>query len=277
MNYTKHPDLPGYWGAVTASIDWCEPNYVVSFFIAEFWNTVSNFLLAFLPLICLYQYTRERYQFRFKLMCILVSSVGVGSALFHGTLKFYCQLADELPMLWATLIQLYVLFDDDKDFGPNKQRYNPSKYRNLWRALLAFGVIWTVLSPWTHLHHPLWFEFLFISLQLVWFMRILIYLLQYADVTTWIFNFFYALFVLLAVVFWLTDVHFCNQIWAMRIAQYRLFYLIGSFHGWWHFFIALHMYIGLLILNFLHCKRMGWHPRYKRIYILPVVVRTKTS
>merc|ERR1711934_283612 len=36
----------GYWGDPTSSIDWCESNYVVSFYIAEFWNTISSFLMV---------------------------------------------------------------------------------------------------------------------------------------------------------------------------------------------------------------------------------------
>ena len=32
----------GYWGPVTSSIDWCEENYVQSYYIAEFWNTITN-------------------------------------------------------------------------------------------------------------------------------------------------------------------------------------------------------------------------------------------
>ena len=50
-------DLPGYWGPATATLDWCESNYVVSYYIAEFYNTLSNaaYLIAALVGVSLHR------------------------------------------------------------------------------------------------------------------------------------------------------------------------------------------------------------------------------
>ncbi|KAF9971068.1 Alkaline ceramidase 3 [Actinomortierella ambigua] len=40
-------DKLGYWSPTTSSVDWCENNYVVSYYIAEFWNSFSSlFIIA---------------------------------------------------------------------------------------------------------------------------------------------------------------------------------------------------------------------------------------
>ena len=43
---------------------------------------------------------------RFLVSEVLVIIIGLGSALFHGTLTFYGQLADELPMIWGVSVWL---------------------------------------------------------------------------------------------------------------------------------------------------------------------------
>ncbi|XP_022649967.1 alkaline ceramidase 3-like isoform X2 [Varroa jacobsoni] len=67
-------DKVGFWGPPTSTLDWCEYNYEISFYMAEFF-------------------------------------VGIGSWLFHMTLLYRMQLMDELPMVWGTLASAYALFD----------------------------------------------------------------------------------------------------------------------------------------------------------------------
>ncbi|TRY56321.1 hypothetical protein DNTS_031854 [Danionella cerebrum] len=67
-------DRPGYWGTPTSTLDWCEENYVVSYYIAEF-------------------------------------SVGIGSWSFHMTLQYEMQLLDELPMIYSCCIFVYCLYE----------------------------------------------------------------------------------------------------------------------------------------------------------------------
>ena len=39
----------GFWGPPSATMNWCEEDYVVTPWIAEFWNTLSN--LTFVVLV----------------------------------------------------------------------------------------------------------------------------------------------------------------------------------------------------------------------------------
>ncbi|KNZ64179.1 hypothetical protein VP01_1058g7 [Puccinia sorghi] len=82
-----YPPVQGYWGPSTASIDWCEANYAITRFIAEFTNTLSN------------------------LVFVGIALVGVGSFLFHATLRYEWQLGDELPMIFCCAFITYVAFD----------------------------------------------------------------------------------------------------------------------------------------------------------------------
>jgi dihydroceramidase len=94
----------GYWGKQTATIDWCEINYEVTYYIAEFWNTISNLVMILFPMYSLYwsynhikfaKKSKKNAFNRFNVNFILPDSiiycqlglllVGIGSWMFHMT------------------------------------------------------------------------------------------------------------------------------------------------------------------------------------------------
>ncbi|KAL6927703.1 hypothetical protein ACO0SA_004326 [Hanseniaspora valbyensis] len=105
---TVTPFIP-IWGQVTSTIDWCEENYVQSTFIAEFCNTLSNMSYIIVSIILYYRlnYKLNILETRFKLTMGGLLLVGLGSAMFHMSLRYDCQLLDELPMIYITCIPCY--------------------------------------------------------------------------------------------------------------------------------------------------------------------------
>ena len=101
---------PGYWGAPTSTVDWCEQNYVNSYLCAEFWNSLSSLAMVTVGVAgAVSAWRRAGGEWRFVLAYAAVAVVGVGSIAFHTTLQREHQIWDEVPMLWAILVLLHAL------------------------------------------------------------------------------------------------------------------------------------------------------------------------
>ena len=112
----------GFWGNKTSNVNFCESKYEVSFYFAEFWNTISN-LIYIVPVIgviyCLSRHKPVDVTFIFS-FCIAVF-MGCGSWMFHMTMKFRFQLWDELSMQWLILHIFYMtLVIRYGDYGARK-------------------------------------------------------------------------------------------------------------------------------------------------------------
>uniref|UniRef100_A0A8C2JUD2 Alkaline ceramidase n=1 Tax=Cyprinus carpio TaxID=7962 RepID=A0A8C2JUD2_CYPCA len=99
-------DRTGYWGTPTSTLDWCEENYVVSYYIAEFWNTVSNLIMILPPIYGAIQTYKDGLEVRYVWSFLGIAAVGIGSWSFHMTLQYEMQLLDELPMIYSCCIFL---------------------------------------------------------------------------------------------------------------------------------------------------------------------------
>ncbi|KAI8967726.1 ceramidase [Mycotypha africana] len=114
--------VEGYWGAVTSSVDWCEENYAHSYYIAEFWNTISSLAMVVLGLLGVALHHRS-LGWKLSISYLLIVVVGIGSVLFHATLQFEHQMWDEVPMVWTACYLLWVLLGEHGDYGKRKNSY----------------------------------------------------------------------------------------------------------------------------------------------------------
>lgn len=77
----------GIWGTQTATLDWCEQNYDITPYIAEFFNTTTNLIFMYLGVLgirdCLRYEAGKVYLVAFTGYII----VGLGSMAFHASLK----------------------------------------------------------------------------------------------------------------------------------------------------------------------------------------------
>lgn len=101
--------LPGVWGEPTATIDWCERNYEVTQYIAEFWNSISNLFFIIPPLAVCIKLWHRNVERVYLLSLVYMAFTGIGSFAFHATLRYEMQLWDELGMVRSQILLAYVI------------------------------------------------------------------------------------------------------------------------------------------------------------------------
>jgi len=87
-----------FWGTPDVSVSFCEDKYVVSNYIAEYYNTMSALSYVIVGLLF--------YKTRLKKLSKIIILLGLGTALLHSTLRFYGQWLDEISML---ILSFYII------------------------------------------------------------------------------------------------------------------------------------------------------------------------
>jgi len=216
MDYERN----SFWGKPTASLDWCEVNYAYSPYVAEFWNSISSLWLVVLAVFGLYKGKNLHIKLPVQLAYVALGVVGFGSALFHATLLYSCQLLDELPMIYGTLIFLYTIFDFDKS-SPFAKLFVP--------ALVTIGVTVTVLML-THSDNPMFHQLAYAGLVFVLIFRA-IHLTYRTNISATERANFHFFFIYSLCVFgsgylsWITERKFCSNGYVIPGVQ---------LHAFWH-------------------------------------------
>lgn len=133
----------GYWSPVTSNVDWCEPNYALSTYIAEMWNAISSAVLCLPGLRILWVARRHRMRWPCWLQGVNIVCLGVGSILFHATLKSWAQWADEAPMFATTLVASGAYYAGH----PTRSRHAVQVYCGCWVIGLLIIIMTLVSFP----------------------------------------------------------------------------------------------------------------------------------
>tara|TARA_B100001540_G_scaffold40663_1_gene36069 strand:- start:10 stop:615 length:606 start_codon:yes stop_codon:yes gene_type:complete len=195
-----------FWGKPDVSVSFCEEKYVVSDYIAEYYNTMSALSYVIVGILF--------YRTRLKELSIIMILLGLGTALLHGTLRFYGQWLDEISML---ILSFFII----KEI--RKEKFN-KRTSNLYLVTL-------ILPYFIFEKFFCYFFLVFCSLQIYIYLiarkKIKKYTLEYYLIKS------YSIILLISGICWLLDQLFCEY-----VREYQL-------HAVWHAGTALSMLLGL--------------------------------
>ncbi|GMI53274.1 hypothetical protein TeGR_g15180 [Tetraparma gracilis] len=262
----------GRWGPPTAEFNWCEPDYPPGFyFIAEPWNTFTSLLY------CLSAFLAFRLNSSFLsrpllLILLFISLIGIGSALFHGSLLYSTQLLDEIPMAYLVFAAAHLLYA--------RGQPRPSATRALAPYLIAASAAAMTVLLWTADSGPLFTAtrgFLTLSFTFCFIFIFSVGAKLSKEVreaggsgedVTFLFELAFWSFVL-AILAWVLDIVCCPLLQSLPLGlPYPHLHALG-----WHLFSAFGLYFIFLTLAVHDCRvtrgqdvciKYGWLPAIQR-------------
>ena len=254
----------GYWEPHTSSVDFCEPNYIGSIYFAEFHNTWRSLYLVALGIYGLYH--SPSVELRYKLPFFILIIVGFGSAALHGTLHWWWQSSDEVPMLWANLSFIFALHKIYSCHGESTtqfaiviisigliQTYIYYSFRHLfWLFIAQYAILLIVIT--------FWFSYLVLTANKYDY-PIRLQLLR-GSLTSYLF---------IGLTLWGYEMQNCDELVDTFIIYYGL-----SYHILWHIGAGLGTYLLILLLITIRMQTFGAIMELKWNYFgfFPIIIQT---
>lgn len=248
------------YGAPDSSIDWCEPNFLWSPYIAEPMNTVSNLSFVIFGLVGASHEFSQRSKPAYVMLHLTISLIGFGSMAFHATLRVLGQQSDELLMIYYLLFYFYVINHD--------KFATPCRRSMVIAGLLTYAAVFSVVH--VALKTTTAFQVHFVS-----FIVVLVgqtydrfrstHLGE--DARQLVRSFF--LFGMSAGTMWMVDYHGC----AYFMSDESLFNPHG--HVWWHLLMGYCAYYSIVMLKTLDEseKKKPYVIKYDNLFRLPMTFR----
>ncbi|KAK9324669.1 ceramidase [Lipomyces orientalis] len=254
------PPGSGFWGPRTSTIDWCEENYVVSTYIAEAMNTITNGMFVALAAFAIYNAVVQKHEKRFILTAMGFALVGIGSWLFHMTLQYEYQLLDELPMIYATCVPTWAVFS-----------YARNRKDTILLGVYIFLGASILTAVYLHFKDPTIHQAGYAALTGMVLFRSLYLIVTkiedaHARADMWRTVIIGIATFLSGYGLWMVDIHFCGTLRVARRAIGMPYGFLLEGHGWWHILTGLGVYYYLVFLEYLRICLIGRAPDYDYVW-----------
>lgn len=245
----------GYWLPHTSSIDFCEPDYLLSNYVAEPFNVVSSMFIVMLG-VCGLMHSNPTGEAMFSLQFVIIIAVGLGSMLLHTTLQAFPQSLDEVPMMWFNVLSYYIIMNMKKD--------RRSMSQGIFSVDSVGAIFFSLAAVETYVYYAMrWlyatFLFVYISTTLgvnVWCIR---YISaeksknsEHAKLAKLVFLSAFVLFFLIGGVCWLVDMNLCSHLLPMYGSAHG-----ATLHIVWHITAGYGGYLQSLTLVVARAGELG--------------------
>lgn len=257
-----YPEVPevGYWGNPTSTIDWCEENYVISHYIAEIVNTVTNGAFILLAGFALFNGIKQRLELRFHLVALGFITVGFGSWMFHMSLLYEYQLLDELPMIYATCVPYWIVFS-----------YGKTKFRSMRIAteITLFAIVLTVVYLYDRnpsIHQTAYGILTGIVMLKTFFLTKKHVTDQTIKKRMDSLLLWGLIYIVIGYFLWNMDIHFCTSWRWLRRSIGLPYGFVLEGHGWWHLLTGIGVYHYIIYLQYLRIFLLNKQTQYELVW-----------
>lgn len=248
--YRQTPHQP-YWGPANSHINFCEEDYIVTSYIAEFINTLTNVTYLIYAYHGIKGNKNRKDAILRNLPYLGIAGVGFGSAIYHATMKNYTQWCDDLSMLIATGTVLHRVFTFDKSL----------------QSTVICGVVLTafmaVFSAWHCIKDEMVMHSVLFGIMIafVGFKTRSIISARVSDqavrkevkkLATWGGIIFVSGFGL-----WNVDNALCSSLTTAKRAMGMPWSFVLELHGWWHILTGIGAYIFIALVEYLTSGEAG--------------------
>ncbi|EWY95174.1 hypothetical protein FOYG_04291 [Fusarium oxysporum NRRL 32931] len=255
-----------FWGPQTSYLNFCEEDYVITRYIAEFINTLSSLTYVAYGLYGLLTSPKFPTGPRLASYCGLIG-VGICSAGYHMTLKYHTQMSDELSMHLLTTPLIYRLLSF---------KASPQKTR-------IVGTVLSILFTIVMVTHMVMDEFVLHATTFglgiyVIATRVLKIIPQQvkdpiirkkfqnmAILGLGFFGFGY--------IVWLIDEFACRYLTSARHVVGLPFAFFLELHGWWHVFTAIGGYSAVAVIDIVTAGEVTEDPTDTFAWPVPFAAR----